>query len=139
MPELPEVETIKRDLVPLVVGKKITETVILPDIKGVRALRRFPSAAKFIKGVTLKQIEKIDRRGKYLLFRLSSQDTLIIHLGMTGQHLYRSYGISLEPFVRAIFRLEGEHEIRFVDGRKFGELYLFSSARGNQANSGNRG
>ena len=138
MPELPEVETIKRDLVPLVVGKKITEAVVLPDPKGVRALRRYPSIPKFIKGVTLARVDEITRRGKYLLFHLNSQDTLIIHLGMTGQLLYHSCGTVMEPFTRIIFRLEGKHEIRFVDVRKFGELYLFSSVRGDEAVNVNR-
>ena len=89
MPELPEVETIKRDLTGIVVDKRIEEVVILPDPRGIRALRRYPSIPGFIAKITGTRIEEINRRGKYLLFLLNSRETLLCHLGMSGQLIYR--------------------------------------------------
>lgn len=128
MPELPEVETIKRDLETLVVGKKITKVDIIPDPKGFRALRRFPSREGFVREVEGRTITKIGRRGKYLLFELDTGDSLIIHLGMTGQLLYRACNTEREGFTRVTFILNGD-ELRFTDVRKLGELYLYSPGR----------
>lgn len=128
MPELPEVETIKRDLETLVVGKKITKVDIIPDPKGFRALRRFPSREAFIREVEGRTITMIGRRGKYLLFELDSGDSLIIHLGMAGQLLYRARNTEREDFTRVTFILDGD-ELRFTDVRKLGELYLYSPGR----------
>lgn len=128
MPELPEVETIRRDLETLVTGKKIIKVEIVPDPKGFRALRRFPSEQAFVREVEGRIITLIDRRGKYLLFKLDTGDTLIIHLGMTGQLLYRERTMEREDFTRIAFILDG-YELRFTDARKFGELYLYSPGR----------
>jgi formamidopyrimidine-DNA glycosylase len=128
LPELPEVETIKRDLETLVVGKKITKIEIIPDPKGFRALRRFPSREAFIREVEGRIITSIGRRGKYLLFGLDSGDKIIIHLGMNGQLLYRARKTDREDFTRVAFILDGD-ELRFTDARKLGELYLFSPGR----------
>jgi len=125
LPELPEVETIKRDLESLVVGKRIIEVDIVRDPKGFRALRRFPSQQTFIREVEGRSITQIDRRGKYLLLKLDTGDTLIVHLGMAGQLLYRERAMEREDFTRIAFILDG-YELRFVDARKFGELYLYS-------------
>jgi formamidopyrimidine-DNA glycosylase len=128
LPELPEVETIRRDFETLLTGKKIIKVEIVPDPKGFRALRRFPSEQAFIREVEGRTITQIDRRGKYLLLKLDTGDTLIVHLGMTGQLLYREGTIEREDFTRIAFIFNG-YELRFTDARKFGELYLYSPGR----------
>ena len=107
MPELPEVETIKRDLEPLLVGKRISGVDIVPDPKGCRTLRRLPSVEAFVVGIEGQRITRIDRRGKYILLRLDTGDTLIIHLGMSGQLLYRERIVERERFTRIALILNG--------------------------------
>ncbi len=130
MPELPEVETIRRDLVSAATGKRIAGVRILPDPRGARLLRRYPSATKFVRRLRGRKIKTIRRRGKYLLFDLDSGDVLIVHLGMSGQLLRRPAGAGPDRFARAVFRLSDDSQIRFCDSRKFGEMYIFSRAAG---------
>jgi formamidopyrimidine-DNA glycosylase len=115
MPELPEVETIKNELTPHVLGHKITG-VTLSDEKVVRQ----PSVEEFRSGITGQRITTISRRGKYLIFGLASGEALIIHLKMTGSLLLKPP----ERFTRAILHLDGGTELYFRDPRKFGAMWL---------------
>jgi formamidopyrimidine-DNA glycosylase len=115
MPELPEVETIKNELIPRVIGRKITKVTIL-DEKIVRQRR----LAEFRSRLIGQKITKVERRGKYLIFSLTGGEMLIIHLKMTGSLL-------LEPperFSRAIIHLDDGTKIYFRDPRKFGVMWL---------------
>jgi len=130
MPELPEVETIKRGLSPRLRGKVIHRIIIPPDPKGSRVLRRYPSRRRFIRKVTGRKIVTLKRRAKYLLFELDSGETMIIHLGMSGQLLLRPPRATPPKHARIIFTIAGAGELFFVDPRKFGEVYLYSMAAG---------
>ena len=130
MPELPEVETIKRGLLPRLRGKIIRRIVISPDPKGSRVLRRYPSERRFVRKVTGRKIVTLRRRAKYLLFELDSGETMIIHLGMSGQLLLRPARTASPPHTRIIFTIAGAGDLFFVDPRKFGEVYLYSEAEG---------
>jgi formamidopyrimidine-DNA glycosylase len=115
MPELPEVETIKNELAPHIIGHTITG-VNLPDDKIVRQ----PSVEELRSRLIGQKITGLKRRGKYLFFSLSSGETLIIHLKMTGS-------LWLKPpdrFTRAIIELNGGIKIYFRDPRKFGVMWL---------------
>lgn len=82
MPELPEVETIKRELKPHIINKKISKIKIQRlDIIG------YPSANEFIKNITGKTITNLVRKAKYLIFELDSDKAMIIHLRLSGQLL----------------------------------------------------
>ena len=83
MPELPEVETIRRDLQGEVVGRKIK----LVEVRNGRTVRRHPSAKQFRAQLEGRSIKSIDRAGKYLLLGLDDGGTLVVHLGMSGQLL----------------------------------------------------
>jgi formamidopyrimidine-DNA glycosylase len=131
MPELPEVETIKRGLSPRLRGKVISRILIPPDPKGSRVLRRYPSRRRFVRKVTGRKIVSLKRRAKYLLFELDSGETMIIHLGMSGQLLLRPLHSAPSSHARIIFTIAGAGELFFVDPRKFGEVYLYSEAEGN--------
>lgn len=131
MPELPEVETIKRGLSPRLRGKVISRIIIPPDPKGSRVLRRYPSLPQFIRKVTGRQIVTLKRRAKYLLFELDSGETMIIHLGMSGQLLLRPPRGASPQHARIVFTIVGVGELYFVDPRKFGEVYLYSKVEGN--------
>lgn len=132
MPELPEVETIKKDLAPRVKRRMIEEAVICPDPQGERLLRRYPSAKLFIRRLKRKKIVSLKRRAKYLLFELDSGDILIIHLGMSGRLLLSAARRELPAYTRFFLKLSGNDRLYFIDPRKFGEAYLFSEKRGDK-------
>ena len=87
MPELPEVETIKRELTKTVLDKKIVD-VIVNNPKVIRE----PKKSDFIKGLTNVRVKNILRKGKLLILELSSGKSLAIHLKMTGQLIYPGSG-----------------------------------------------
>lgn len=123
MPELPEIETIKNDLAPQVVGEIIQGVTFSSDPQ-LRILRRYPSTPKFIQEIKGNRIIALRRRAKYLIFELSLQKTLIMHLGMSGQLLINHPNDNYQPFIQAIFHLSNTKELRFIDPRKFGEISL---------------
>lgn len=119
MPELPEVETIGKDLRRILSGRCFTgATVHWPP-----TIAR-PSAEEFRQRIVGQRILDVGRRGKYLIFRLSGGDHLLIHLGMTGQLLIREAGAAMEPHLRVVFDLDDGRQLRFDDTRKFGRIYL---------------
>ncbi len=130
MPELPEVETIRRELASRIEGKTIGRVVIPPDPRGCRVIRRCPSRPKFLRRLAGRKIVSIGRRAKYLLFNLDDGRVLILHLGMSGQLLFRPAGAPPYSHTRLVIHLADGGELCFVDPRKFGEAYLFSEAEG---------
>jgi formamidopyrimidine-DNA glycosylase len=123
MPELPEIETIKNDLAPKIIGKIITKVTFPPDSK-IRILRRFHSAQDFIKELQGTKIQFLRRRAKYLIFDLLPPKSLVMHLGMSGQLRLEKSKTPYEPYIRAIFHFNNGTELRFIDPRKFGEIFL---------------
>jgi len=118
MPELPEVETIKRELEKAVVGKKITG-VIVNNAKVIRE----PKKEKFIAELKNAKIKKIIRRGKLLIFELSSGKSLTIHLKMTGQLVFPGNGKDS----RVSFKFSDGKILDFNDTRLFGELRIIDN------------
>jgi formamidopyrimidine-DNA glycosylase len=121
MPELPEVETIRRDLMPRVVGHTITHVFLSPDAP---RLVRWPSPAEFCRALPGQRIEAISRRGKYLLFHLSEGRYLIVHLRMTGALLHRPQDAPDDPYLWIRFSLDDSSELRYTDLRKLGSMWL---------------
>src|SRR3990172_9910178 len=119
MPELPEVETVKNELTPYVVGRKITDVVLL-----WAGIVKEPAPEEFRKRLIGQKITALGRRGKYLPFSLSGGDTLIIHLKMTGSLLVQQDSAESPRFARAVFHLDNDTDIVFRDPRKFGVLRL---------------
>lgn len=118
MPELPEVETIKRDLSRLIVGKRILD--ITTDVpKQVR-----PSLAIVKKAIGRTKIKKIARRAKLLQIFLSNNKILVIHLKLTGRLLVRKKDAPRDDWQHVTISLSGEKELRFADLRKFGWVKL---------------
>ena len=88
MPELPEVETVRRGLMPAMVGARVERVELRrPDI-------RFPFPAAFETRLSGRRIVDVDRRAKYLLFALDSGETLIAHLGMSGSFRIENAAVS---------------------------------------------
>jgi len=119
MPELPEVETVKRSLEPYLAGEKITGVEIYYG-----GIVKEPEPAVFRALVQDKEIKSLGRRGKYLLLNLSGDLTLVIHLRMTGRLTVTDRAQPVDKHTHLIFRLSGEKELRFTDVRKFGLVYL---------------
>jgi len=117
MPELPEVETIKNELSPHIIGRGISGVTLLWE----RMLHQ-PSPEEFHSRVAGKKITGLARRGKYLIFRLDSGDSLIIHLRMSGALILG--GDSPPKYTRAIIHLNNGTSIFFCDPRKFGRIWL---------------
>lgn len=109
VPELPEVETVRRGLEPVLVGRRIVDAHAHPSAK-------FAPAVEAI-GTT---VRAVDRRGKYLLIGLDDERRLVVHLGMTGQfHLQPREG---DPHVRAWWLLDDGRTLVFRDVRRFGRI-----------------
>jgi len=122
MPELPEVETIRRGLNKIIRGKKIKNiTISLP-----RMVRRHPSKNVVINKARGKIVVDVKRRGKSLLFILNSSDVLIFRLGMTGQMLWShpQFPVSEDKHTHLIIDFRKGERILFRDTRQFGEAYL---------------
>lgn len=119
MPELPEVETVKRSLEPLLVNRKITGVNVY-----YAGVIKFPSSLEFQELIAEKEIRGINRRGKYLLFELSGGLTLVIHLRMTGQIVISPPEKQVSKHTHLVFSLSDGQEMRFIDIRKFGMIYL---------------
>ena len=117
MPELPEVETVKNELLPYVVGRRITGVTLLWE-----GIVKEPSVEEFCSRVIGQEIIGITRRGKYLFVSLSSGDLLIIHLKMTGSLIVGKDSSEPPRFARAIIHLDNDTCVFFRDPRKFGAL-----------------
>jgi len=119
MPELPEVETIKNDLLPKIVGHRF----IGVNLSWAKAVRQ-PLPETFCQRLVGRTINGLARRGKYLIFRLSSGKALIIHLRMSGSLLLRPTNFEPDPYTRATFDLDNGTQLRLCDVRKLGVLWL---------------
>jgi formamidopyrimidine-DNA glycosylase len=122
MPELPEVETIRRHLAPHVEGRKLATLEVL-DERWTRPL----AGAEVAAAVEGRVVERLGRRGKYLVWELSDDVFLLQHLRMTGTLLIDPPGAP--PHTRVWFRL-GDHDLAYTDPRRFGtgELALGGEA-----------
>ncbi len=118
MPELPEVETLVRQLRAPLVGRVITDVTI----RWPRHIA-IPSPREFAERIQGQRVETIERCGKYLVFGLD-RDTLLIHLKMSGALAVVPAGTAEDKHAHTIFHLEDGHEFRFSDTRKFGRVYL---------------
>lgn len=119
MPELPEVENIVRALRPKLCGKLIKEVEVAHH--GIIAGRK----NSFSRLIRNKKIKGLSRKGKCIVFDLSNGYELGIHLGMTGQLLYRQKGGAIDRHTRMVFYLNDNlHELRFADLRRFGWVSL---------------
>lgn len=119
MPELPEVETIKRSLEKNIAGQTIDSVELyMPKII------RCPLPGEFIERLTGKKILRMGRRGKYLLMHLSGGSTLVVHLRMTGRLVYSPPEVPLDKHTHAVFGLSGGRQLRYTDIRQFGRICL---------------
>lgn len=130
MPELPEVETVRADLERAGVGLVI-ERVTAP---GVHRLRRHTQAPELVTRVEGRRLVGVRRRGKYLVGDLDNGDALVVHLGMSGQLRWvEDPGHPLAPHTHVVLGWEGGSQLRLVDPRTFGELFVTTPEAGRRA------
>ncbi|MFD9942527.1 bifunctional DNA-formamidopyrimidine glycosylase/DNA-(apurinic or apyrimidinic site) lyase [Nonomuraea sp. NPDC059023] len=122
MPELPEVEVVRRGLAEWVTGREIADAEVLHP----RAVRRhLPGADEFASRLKGRTIVSAERRGKYLWLPLGPDDALMAHLGMSGQLLVVRPDSPLEKHLRVRLRFaDGGPDLRFVDQRTFGHVMV---------------
>ncbi|MEQ8558552.1 MAG: bifunctional DNA-formamidopyrimidine glycosylase/DNA-(apurinic or apyrimidinic site) lyase [Henriciella sp.] len=128
MPELPEVETVRRGLAPVMEGRTIVSVVLnRPDL-------RFPLPSRFAERVGGTRITRLSRRAKFLVAELSSGDALIMHLGMSGRFTITDgtrpgdfhHEIPPDPkHDHVIFHIEGGQVVTYNDPRRFGFMELW--------------
>ena len=123
MPELPEVETIKNELAPYLVGHQISGVTLF-----WAGMVRQPSVEEFCSRLVGQGILGLKRRGKYLIFSLTGREALIIHLKMSGSLLVKPASAQPEKYVRAILHLDNGVAVHFRDPRKFGVMWLVDDA-----------
>ena len=120
MPELPEVETVARDLRARILSAKITGA----RCSWARTLRSHSPEA-FAEAVAGRQVEAVGRRAKQVVIELSGDAALTIHLKMTGQLFVVPAEAPEDPYIRLVLELADGREIRFRDIRKFGRIGLY--------------
>jgi formamidopyrimidine-DNA glycosylase len=120
LPELPEVETIKNELSPSVIGRRF-KNVTVCDAKPVKQ----PSVDEFRHKLVGQCVNDLERRGKYLVFHLSGGDALIIHLKMTGSLLLNP--LQTDRYARVIFSLDDGSQLVFIDRRRLGAMWLLQN------------
>lgn len=120
MPELPEVEVIRRGLAPRLLGRRFLSVTV-----GENHLRQASSPQHLTRWLPGRRMERLLRRGKYLVFHLEGGITLLIHLGMTGRLLLNS-PLRGEPHVHLVFTLEGGITLAYQDVRRFGQVLVFA-------------
>lgn len=120
MPELPEVESVRRQLEPLLVGRRL-ERVEIMDGRLVRPYDPVEVAAE-LEG---ERVAAVERRGKYLVVRFETGRVLLIHLRMTGGLVYARRGdLKDDPHRRAVVRLDDGSDVAYLDVRRFGTWLL---------------
>jgi formamidopyrimidine-DNA glycosylase len=134
MPELPEVEIVRLGLEPVLAGARLTR------VEARRPDLRFPLPDGFVQRLTGARIERLDRRGKYILAPLDRDQTLIMHLGMTGRfeidapHAARAPGrFEMAAPIDAkhahiVFHTAAEARVTFFDARRFGFMDLVATS-----------
>ena len=119
MPELPEIEAIRRVIEPQIQGLAIEQvTVNRPEVIA------HPAADEFCRRLTGQVFAGIQRRGKFLILCMESGDRLILHLRMTGCLLVTPADYPEEKHTHLVFHLSGGRELRFSDTRRFGRFWL---------------
>lgn len=118
MPELPEVETVRRGLMRIAAGRKINGITV-----------RYPKTIEnpveeFKQALIGQTITKVDRRGKYLLFRFTNDLTMVSHLRMEGSYFSQPTGSTVDKHTHVIFHFTDGTDLAYRDTRKFGRMHL---------------
>ena len=120
MPELPEVETIRRSLQNALAGRRIVEVTRIAWPKTIAE----PAPELFCDLLRDRTIQDVDRRAKYLIIHLDRDEALVVHLRMTGQLTLVDADAEPDQHTHVVLRLDGNEQLFFRDTRKFGRIWL---------------
>jgi formamidopyrimidine-DNA glycosylase len=123
VPELPEIEVLRKSLDPLLVGDRIAGVEVRSP-----ALREPLDRRRLARDARGRRVERLRRRGKYLLIDLEGGRTLVVHLGMSGRLTVAPGGAPREPHEHLAFRLASGRRLRLVDPRRFGLAFTARTA-----------
>ncbi len=122
MPELPEVETVKRIIEPQIKGLSIRNVIVnRPEVVA------YPDADRFIKSLRIQTVKGIERRGKFLTILLESGDRVSIHLRMTGCLLFAPPDFETARHTHIILQMSNEWNLQFTDTRRFGRFWYLKA------------
>jgi formamidopyrimidine-DNA glycosylase len=119
MPEMPEVETIRRSLKDKVTGRQVENV----DINLARLIK-YPDVFEFKAMLLKRTITDLGRRGKYLLFHLDNNWVMVVHLRMTGQLYYQTKTAARENHTHIVIGFDNGDVLMYADSRAFGAFYL---------------
>jgi len=122
--ELPEVEVMRRDLEKDVVGRRVKSVEVRPSKNAMRVIRRHGRRKEFSSRLEGRKVAKAERKGKYLLLTLDSGEVLVVHFGMSGQFIRANKRVALPPHTHVVITFQQGGDLRFVDPRTFGELFV---------------
>ncbi len=122
--ELPEVEVMRRDLEKDVVGLRIKAAEVKSSKNAMRVIRRHKTRKDFTSRLVGRKITKVERRGKYVLMTLDSGDVLVTHFGMSGQFQRGTGRVAMPPHTHVVLTFQQRGDLRYVDPRTFGELFV---------------
>lgn len=124
MPELPEVESVRRDLQSEVPGRRIKSALVRDIPNAMRVIRRYENRHDFERALAGRTIDRVERRGKYLLLVLDEGLVLVVHLGMSGQMLLSEPLASFAPHTHVVLEFTDGGQLRYVDPRTFGQMFV---------------
>jgi formamidopyrimidine-DNA glycosylase len=122
--ELPEVEVMRRDLEKDVIGRRIKTAEVKGSKNAMRVIRRHGKRKDFTSRLVGTKIQRIERRGKYLLLFLDSGDAVVTHFGMSGRFQRGTGRVALAPHTHVIMTFQQGGDLRFIDPRTFGEMFV---------------
>ena len=125
--ELPEVEVMRRDLEKDVVGRRVKTAEVKGSRNAMRVIRRHGKRKDFTSRMEGRKLTKVERRGKYVLLHLDSGDVLVVHFGMSGQFQRGNGRVAIEPHTHVVFTFQQGGDLRFIDPRTFGEMFVTSA------------
>ena len=126
MPELAEVETIRRDVDRVYAGRRISRV----EVRGLRSVRRHTDPDEFVSRVAGRRLTAAGRRGKYLILYLDDGAAVVAHMGMSGQLLHAAPEQEVLKHTHVLLGFEGGPDLRFVDPRTFGQMWVTTPSAG---------
>ena len=121
MPELPEIETMRRAVRP----RALERTIVSAEVRHPSVIAR-PDPESFIRLTEGRRIDGLDRRGKYIIARLDDGSRIVMHMRMTGCIVAAPAGHPEMPHTHIVLHLDDGTELRFSDSRRFGRFWLFA-------------
>jgi formamidopyrimidine-DNA glycosylase len=123
MPELPEVETVRRGLAPVLEGR------VLVRVEQRRPDLRWPIPKDFVERLTGQRVERLERRAKYMLWFMDNDTVMLLHLGMSGRvQISEARPETLDTHDHIVFTTDAGAVIRYNDARRFGSVDLATAA-----------